>query len=57
MNARELRRSDLEGELVDRAGKAERRTVIRVVHAGLRIDPDIEGFVNRQGEGDGPRNL
>jgi hypothetical protein len=53
----ELLWPDLECELVDRAGKAERRTVVGVVYSGTRVHPDVEGFVEGHCERDVARIL
>ncbi len=44
----EFRPVHRDGELVEFAGKGERRPVIRVVHAGQRIRADVKAFVPLQ---------
>src|SRR5450755_900651 len=53
--ARQLRRPQLEGYLVELAGKAERHLVILVVDWRAGIHADIKGFVNRHEDGSGMR--
>src|SRR2546430_5272643 len=43
--ARELRRSKLEGQLVDLAGELERK-LVAVIHSGAGIDADVERLVD-----------
>src|SRR5262249_52824451 len=45
--ARQLRRSRLDRQFAERAGKAERRLVVFVFHARPRIDSDVKRFINR----------
>src|SRR6516164_2191470 len=52
----ELLRSVLEDQLLDLAGEAEGWTIVSIVHAGARVDADIERLVERHGEGDRARN-
>src|ERR1019366_5205844 len=49
---RQLLRSELEGELVDRAVESE-WYFVAVVHCRARIDPDIERFIDRHQERNG----
>ena len=53
----ELRWPQLDGQLVERAGKAERRLVVLVLHAQAGINADIEGLVDRHEGRDGVRDL
>ncbi len=55
--ARQLRRPELEGELVELAGEAERHLVVLVVHGRARIDAHVEGFVDRHEERNGVRDF
>ena len=48
----QLRRSELEGQLVDLAGEGERHLVVLVVHPRAGVDADVEGLVRRQQERD-----
>ncbi len=50
-------RNQLDGQLVELAGEAERRLVVVVVHAGASVDPNIEGLINRNDRWDGVRDL
>ena len=54
---RYLRRPELDGQLVELAGEAERRLVVLVVHARAGIHADIEGLVDRHEGRDGVRDL
>src|SRR5690349_12202916 len=53
--ARNLRRSELERQLVDLAGELERQ-LVAVVHAGAGINADVEGLVDRHDERDRVRD-
>src|SRR4029077_7074774 len=49
---RELRRPEVDGQLVDRAVEGERRLVVLVVHSRAQVDPDVERFVRHLQERD-----
>src|SRR4030095_5078856 len=51
-----LRRPDLDRQLVERAGEAERHLVVVVVDRAAGVDAHVEGFVDRRYEGDGVRD-
>ena len=42
----QLRWPELEGELVELSGKAERHLVILIVYGCTRVDAHVEGFVD-----------
>ena len=52
----ELRRPDLDRQLVERAGEAERHLVVLVVDRRAGIDADVEGLVDRHQERNGMRD-
>src|SRR5262249_42798620 len=54
--ARQLRRSRLDRQFAERAGKAERRLVVFVFHARPRIDSDVKRLINRHDGRNGVRD-
>src|SRR5205823_6994386 len=53
---RPIRRFELNGQLAELAGKAERRLIVLVVHAGAGIDTDIERLIDGEERRHGVRD-
>src|SRR4030095_7328592 len=53
---RHLVRLELNSQLVELSGEAERRLVVLVIHPRAGINPDIEGLIDRKERWDGMRD-